>query len=1271
MGQIFRARDRHTGEPVAVKVLRAGTVPHIARFVQEARALSELSHPRIVRYMTHGVAEPDCPYLAMEWLEGEDLSTRLARARLTIDEGVELASGVAEALCVAHGRRIVHRDLKPGNIFLVDRRVDQVKVLDFGVARLDAASKITPTGAVVGTPGYMAPEQAQNVRTVDARADVFSLGCVLFECLTGSPAFSGEHLVSLLAKVLYAEPPPLRELVPGAKPALEELLSRMLAKRPEDRPRDGAAVLSALRALKLQVSAVDPARAPIALTTDERRTVSVVLLAAHRAEGGGADETLDPAESDALEALRRGAAVRGWRLERLRDGSVTAWMGGAGLATDQAAQAARCALWLRGRTGGRTTAVATGRSGAAGSRATGEAIERAAQLLHARVTEEGEGGVRVDETTARLLDGRFDVRESGAGLALYGERVIAEGARPLLGKPTPCVGRRRELAELEQMFAGCVEEQQARAALLVGTAGIGKSRLAHELLAQLRRRGEPLACWIGRGDALRAGAALGLLGQALRGACGIRGDEPLPERRGKLSSRVALRVAASERQRVAEILGEIVGAPFPEEKSDLLRAARRNAQIMSDQMHRAWTEFLRAECSAQPVLLLLEDWHWGDGATGRFIDSALRDLDQSPWLVLALSRPEASERFPKLWHDRRLHVIHLAPLGRKPSERLVRQVLGDGVDAETVKRIVAQADGNAFYLEELIRRAAEPGGEGLPETVVAMVQSRLAALDDEDRRVLRAASIFGEASWPGGVAALLGGADRAAHVERRMLGLVEREVLVRRPESRFSAEVELAFRHTLLREGAYAMLTDEDRALGHGVAGEWLERAGERDPKLLATHFDRGGVGARAAAYYLRASELALDTGDCETAIELSERGISLGREPELLAGLKAAMGEARFRTGDFQGAFRAAAEALRLARPGSRIEGRAIHSGIYTALYLRRTELLVEPMERLLRTDPEPDAIGLLAAAFFSVIVLLVWQARRDTMDLYRQRLEQVSRGVVADPSALAWMELARAMWAIHVERDPWGLLQHARRASAHHERSGVGGVFPLSQFCIATGYALLGLFDRAEEELARTLAMAPSTGHEGLSAGLTRTMMLVDQRRTAEASALAAWVVKEAELRGEQLMRLNGWLYGIEARLHEGAVEAAESLALQIRDAMSTEPYLGMAYLVELAGIRLAQGHAEEAADIADRAFAQARCFGMGFFCRHATLLLIRAEARCTLGDRDAAGEAIRDAAEDLQRRAARIPDPVARQSFLENLPDHRRTRELARTWLLEDVG
>src|SRR5262249_36747203 len=149
------------------------------------------------------------PYLAMEWLEGNDLAARLARGPLAVADSVALGVQVATALGALHKRRFLHRDLKPGNVFLVGGRLDQIKLLDFGLARMDTATRITDAGTLLGTMAYMAPEQAQGVVDLDARADVFALGCLLFECLTGETPFAAEHPTAILTRILFEATPRL------------------------------------------------------------------------------------------------------------------------------------------------------------------------------------------------------------------------------------------------------------------------------------------------------------------------------------------------------------------------------------------------------------------------------------------------------------------------------------------------------------------------------------------------------------------------------------------------------------------------------------------------------------------------------------------------------------------------------------------------------------------------------------------------------------------------------------------------------------------------------------------------------------------------------------------------------------------------------------------------------------------------------------------------------------------------------------------------------
>ena len=901
MGEIFRAIDLVTGHVVAAKILVAVSTESLERFRREAQILERLSHPGIVRYVAYDTSDASSPLLVMEWLEGEDLGRRLARGPLSIREAVVLGQRLAEALSAAHVAGVVHRDLKPQNVFLVNGSAAEPRILDFGIAHSGEASRITQTGTVIGTPSYMAPEQVRSGSIVKASADVFSLGCLIFECITGAPPFRADHTIAVLAKIIFEDAPRLGERAPAVPSWLDGLVARMLAKDPAGRPPDGAAVAIALSGEKdLEPPSSEAPRSSAPRSTlgeGERRFLGVVLRG--RRENGL--RSYPPAATLACasptEDLGAIAERFGGHLEVFADGTAAVVIDRTRVPTDVAAHVARCALALWERAPGAAMAVAAGFGERFRGMPVGEAIDRAARLLHARGAEEAR--IALDETTAGLLDARFDVEAlEGGGFALLGERASFEVSRPLLGKATPCVGREHEIGLFDLTFGACKNEPAARVVVVSGPAGIGKSRLLHEFVERQRAAAPPAEIWFGRGDPLRVASSFGLLAEVLRGASGIRGGEPLARRRELLFARVARSVPERERRRVAHFLGELSGVPFPDDEDLPLRAARQDPELCGEQMQRALRDFLRAECADKPLVLLLEDVHWGDRASLLALDAALEGLAFEPIFLLASARPELDELFPGLWSSRGRQDVRLRHLSPRACVRLVRHALGE-LRPGLEERLVASSEGHPFFLEELIRAEAEGRGGAPPGTVVAMVQSRLERLEPSARRTLRAASILGEVFWRGAVTRLAGDDDEA--VARDLSALVTREIVIRQRESRFPGEPQYAFRQALWREGAYAMLTDEDRALGHHLAAEWLDEKGEADPLVLAEHFERGGASARAASFYLASAEQSAARKDYLDAERCYGKAEALWGELPTLA--QRGRGLSRFRLGRYDDA--------------------------------------------------------------------------------------------------------------------------------------------------------------------------------------------------------------------------------------------------------------------------------------------------------------------------------------------------------------------------------
>jgi tetratricopeptide (TPR) repeat protein len=932
MADIYKGVDRETGDAVAIKFLRPSASPQERqRFAREIAILADLRHPNIVQYVGHGTWADGRIFFAMEWLDGEDLSQRQRRAPLGMRDAVEVVRRSAAAMAAVHARGVTHRDLKLSNIFLVRGRGTAIKLIDFGVVKSATADDFpTEKGTIIGTPHFMAPEQARG-EPIDARADVYSLGGVLFRLVTGRNVFETEHIIALLGRLVLEDPPSPQSIRFDVPDALDQVIFRAISRTKENRWENGGEFARALArvgvlnndppatdrsssAIRRAVpdSAQTPTSGPAARPgTSERRVVAVVLFDL------GAEGALSPE----IEAAVRDVLGDDTRLEPLLGGQLVAVLGVERSKGDEAMRAARAALTVANAMPKVKVTVAVGHAVRGRSNLAGEALERAARQLE--VAEPGT--VRLDVYALSALEGRFVVQEdaptaatradpSAGGGVLLREDASGFGARQLLGRATPTVGREKEIALLQGTYGELVEDGSPRAAIVIGSAGIGKSRVRSELMQRLELAPQKPVVLVCRGDPMSRGSSLSALGRALRQQMGVHDGEKPFEQVAKVKQQVSARMPRTLRF-LAGFLGELVGVSFPEDADEPLRAARASAQLMQSRLRMALEAYVRAHQA--PLVVVIEDMHWADDTTLELVDWLLGCPDLN-FGVFAFARPEITARAPQLWDKRNVTRLTLAPLSPNAAERLVAAALPNA-DAATRGTIVRRAGGNALFLEELVRCAAD-GREELPLTVQAVVQHRLDRTAPEAREVLRAAAIFGQSFWKGGVEALL---DR--RIDLDLAELTQSEIVTKQPESRIAGHEEWIFRQALVRDAAYASILEEDRGAMHLAAGAWLESVGDVDAGLIARHADAGGDLPRAALLYAKATRQAYMNGaQLETALDLANRGLACGAEGLVRAQLLLAKAQVSSFMGKLEDAISSAEEAGSLAPAGSDLWGEA-----------------------------------------------------------------------------------------------------------------------------------------------------------------------------------------------------------------------------------------------------------------------------------------------------------------------------------------------------------
>jgi tetratricopeptide (TPR) repeat protein len=462
---------------------------------------------------------------------------------------------------------------------------------------------------------------------------------------------------------------------------------------------------------------------------------------------------------------------------------------------------------------------------------------------------------------------------------LLAEQAVEEGT--VSGTRAPLVGRTRELALLDATYRGVVEERRPHLVTLYGDAGVGKSRLVAELLASLEASTPKPRVVRGRCLSYGDGITYWALAELLKSYAQVLDTDAADTARERVvevtqSALEAADIALADELAVA--LAASIGLVAPDRP-------RRSPHEVRAETHAAWRAFFSALAADTPTIVLIEDVHWADPALLELLEDAA-DRTVGPMLLLCTARPELTARRPTWGGGRRSFTgLVLEPLAATESERLIEQLAGDRIDDRDRRAILQRAEGNPFFLEEIIRTRRGRVG-AIPDTVQAALAARIDLLPPAEKGVLQAAAVVGRVFWPGAVATVI--EQEPARVDVLLDGLQDRDLVLGRLSSSMKGQRELIFKHALVRDVAYDSLPRRDRLRIHSSVAGWIEEtfSDRRSEVVELVGHHRAAAHRLAPSGEYRSAAFAAVAEAAENAFERSavERALSLARDALQLA---------------------------------------------------------------------------------------------------------------------------------------------------------------------------------------------------------------------------------------------------------------------------------------------------------------------------------------------------------------------------------------------------
>ncbi len=940
MGMVLQAEDTQLERAVAIKVIKSEFREDDEvrqRFLREARAMAQVKSDHVVTVHQVGQHNDVC-YIAMELLEGGPLDRLLQReSRPNMRDIVRIGKETAQALAAAHERGLIHRDIKPENVWL-EAPHGRVKLLDFGLARpQQITSRLTSSGMIIGSPLYMSPEQARGA-DLDERTDLFSLGCLLYALITGQPPFGRITIMDTLLSLATEAPAPPIQTNPLCPPALDDLVLRLLAKTVDDRPRTAKDVIAELEAIEgkdagrstqqaggtggadgpkspsswlLNSVAASTAAPPTAsrqsgLRKAERRQVTVLVCGCESFES---EEFLENVSEDERETIisafqqscRQSVERLNGTVVNCSSEGLLACFGYPVAQEDAAARACTTARTiLQELTDQHLTPWLAVHTGTAICSLEGDMISLAgeARTIAQRLKEvAADGQIVFSEATRSVIRGRFKSASLGTHKFKGLDQPIEvfellepseDGAfDPAISVPvelTPLTGRDLELNLLLQRWEQA-QEGMGQIVLLVGEAGLGKSRLVHAMKEHVaagatNQNGDsPVIEWRCSPHFRSTGLypATNYFQRLLK----LNRDETPTEHFARLLKHLE-KYGLASREAVplfASLLSLPADARFP---SLALSPAREREEVFL-----ALKEWLQAYSASRPVLFVIEDLHWLDASTLEFLTQLLSEVRDERILILLTFRPEFRTPWSSLEHQTSLALNRLT---KRQVAELMERKTGSQVPDNVVDEVCNRSNGIPLFVEEFTKMVKESGllvqsaednnqvktfmVRAIPPALQDLIMARLDRMEG-DRELAQLASALGR-GFSYQLLAAVCGADKD-NLDAELSKLVQAEILYQKgrpPNSSYH------FKHALLEDALYNAMVKSHRQQCHAKIAEALEKqfaqTTEAQPEFIAHHLTEAGLTERSVGYWLAAGFKAQEQFANVEAINHFTKGLEL-----------------------------------------------------------------------------------------------------------------------------------------------------------------------------------------------------------------------------------------------------------------------------------------------------------------------------------------------------------------------------------------------------------